>query len=232
VIAELAAALAFAAHPVVSLSVSPARVTLTSGGLQTLRITNSGAAPVVLNAATAGYTLDLHGRARVVQGRAARSWLAVRPRRLAIPAGGSASLVVSVARPHGARPGEHDALVLLTSVPRGAGGVAVRMRVGVVVAVHVPGAIVRRLEIRGLRPRRPGLLELALVNRGDITERLSAGLVLSRAGRPLARLRAAVREVLPRTAALVELRYPARLHGWIAAIVDVSGARRSFLLHL
>lgn len=231
-IAALATVLALAAHPVVSLSVSPARVTLRSGGVQTLRIANAGAAPVVLDAATAGYALDLRGRARVVQSRSARSWLVLRPHRLAIQPGGSASLTVVAGRPAGARPGEHDALVLLTSVPRGGGGVAVRMRVGVVVAVRVPGATVRRLEVRALRVRRPGVLELRLANRGDLTERVAVSVLLRRGGRLVARVRAAPRELLPRTAGLVEVRYPARLHGLITAVVDVARARRSFRLKL
>jgi hypothetical protein len=220
------------AHPVVSLSVSPARVTLMSGSVQILRIANAGAAAVVLDAATAGYALDLRGRARVVQGRSARSWLVLRPRRLAIQPGRSASLTVVAGRPPGARAGEHDALVLLTSVPRGGGGVAVRMRVGVVVAVRVPGAIVRRLDVAGLRMRRPGVLELRLANRGDLTVHVGVAVLLRRSGRVLAHLRAGPRELLPRTAGLVEVRYPARLHGLVTAVVDIARARRSFRLRL
>jgi hypothetical protein len=220
------------AHPVVSLSVSPARVTLASGSVQTLRIANAGAAPVVLDAATAGYALDLRGRARVVQGRFARSWLVLRPHRLAIQPGSSALLTVVAGRPAGARPGEHDALVLLTSVPRGGGGVAVRMRVGVVVAVRVPGAIVRRVDVMGLRVRRPGVLELRLANRGDLTERVGVAVLLRQGGRLVGRLRAAPRELLARTAGLVDVRYPARLHGLVTAVVDVARAHRSFRLRL
>ena len=234
-IVALLAAAALATHPTVSLSVSPARVTMSSGSVQTLRITNAGVAPVVLEATAAGYALDLRGRARVVQARVARSWLSLRPRRLEVAPGGSASLVVSAARVPGAHPGEHDALVLLTSAARAASGVSVRMRVGVVVAVSVPGAVVRRLQVRGLRVRGRGLLDLLLANRGDVTERLSftrLRVELTRGGRVLAWLRPVPRELLPRTSGLVEIRYPRSLRGAATAVVELGGLRRSFRVHL
>ena len=234
-IAALLAAVALATHPTVSLSVSPARVTMSSGSVQTLRITNAGAAPVILEATAAGYALDLRGRARVVQARVARSWLSLRPRRLELAPGGSASLVVSAARVPGARPGEHDTLVLLTSAARSVGGVSVRMRLGVVVAVRVPGAVVRRLEVRRLRVRGRGRLDLLVANRGDVTERLSSTrlrVALRRSGRLLARLRPVPRELLPRTSGLVELRYSRRLRGWATAVVELGGLRRSFRVQL
>ena len=46
-------------------------------------------------------------------------------------------------------PGDHDALVLLTTRPRRGPAVAVRMRIGVVVVVRAPGRVVRRLALRG-----------------------------------------------------------------------------------
>ncbi len=63
-------------------------------------------------------------------------------------------MTVSSRAPAGARPGDHPAVVLLTTQPRRASGVAIRMRVGVVVFVHVAGTIVRRLDVRSLRVRR------------------------------------------------------------------------------
>ena len=60
-------------------------------------------------------------------------WLTVRPSRIGLAPGASASITVAARVPRRAEPGDHDALVLLTTRPRDAGGVAVRMRVGVVV---------------------------------------------------------------------------------------------------
>jgi hypothetical protein len=68
------------------------------------------------------------------------------------------------------------------------------MRVGVIVVLHVRGRIVRRLEARSLSVRRGAagrLLELLLVNRGNVTERLGDDrlrLELVRKGRVFATL--------------------------------------------
>src|SRR5204863_3014737 len=135
---------------------------------------------VVVDVSRAGYALDLRGRPRVVRPvagrRAAIPWLTVRPSRLALPAGGSASLSVSSRLPRRADPGDRGALVLLTTRPVRSAAVAVRMRLGVVVVVRAPGAIVRRLDLLRLRiraPSRPRLLELWIANRGNVTEELS-----------------------------------------------------------
>jgi hypothetical protein len=218
---------ASAARPPVSLSVSPARVALSSGTLQTIRVSNVGARAALVAVSTAGFALDMRGRARIVRQRPGSSWLALRPRRLALPPGATASLAVTALQPPGARPGDHDALVLLTSAATGVAGVAVRMRIGVVVAVRVPGTVVRRLEVRSLRVRRPGLLELSVANRGNVTERLPSArlrISLRRGGRLLARLRPAARELLPRSRGLAELRYPGRLRGRVTAVVEVARA--------
>ena len=237
------------ARPPVSLVASPAHVTLAGKARQTIQVTNSGTEPVVVDVARAGFALDLRGRPRIVPrgrgSRAAASWLTVRPRRLMLRPGSIASLTVTSALPRHAEPGDHGALVLLTTRPRAGLGLAVRMRIGIVVVMRAPGAIVRRLELRGLRVRRFGrvrVLELSVANRGNVTEALNRGCVnvsLLRRGRLLTRLRPLARQLLPRTSGIAEIRYGGRLRGWVTALVELSAhdpcgqaLRRTFRIQL
>ena len=218
-----------------SLSVAPAHVSLAPGATQTIEVTNTGRAPVVVAASTAGYALDLRGRARIVQRAGAASWVTLRPGRLVLPARSTVPLTIAAHRPPGARPGDHDALVLLTSLPRAVGALSVRMRIGVVVAVRVPGRLVVELDAVALRRARAGLIELSLANRGDVVEQIvpaRVGLVLRRRGKVLARLGPVARKLLPRTRGLAELHYPRRIRGLVTAVVEIGSQRRTFRLRL
>ena len=55
------------------------------------------------------------------------TWLSVKPGRFVLPAGGRRSLTVTSRLPARIEPGDHDALVLLTTHPRRKAGVAVRL---------------------------------------------------------------------------------------------------------
>jgi hypothetical protein len=220
-----------AARPPVSLVASPAHVSLNGRATQSIQVANSGAEPLVVDVGRAGFALDLSGRTRVVPRRPAAdvaAWLTVRPGRLVIRPGGTASLTVSSSPPRRAEPGDHGALVLLTTRPRSGLGLAVRMRIGVVVVVRVPGRIVHRVDLIGLRVKRAGrtrLLELWLANRGNVTETLRRSCVrvsLRRNGRVLARLRTPARDLLPRTRGIAELRYRGPVRGWVAARAELS----------
>jgi len=225
----LAAAAGVAAPAVTSLSVSPPRVVLAGAGQMSLRVAASR--PVPVEAAPAGFALDLRGRPRIVPtaaGGAAR-WLTVRPRRfVAGPAG--TFVTVTMRPPAAARPGDHDALLLLTALPPARLRVDVRARIGVVVSVRVPGPVTRRLELRGVRVRRRGrlrVLELAVANRGDVTESLRRRrltVVLMRRGRVFARLLPVARELLPRSSGVVEVPYRGRVRGRVTARVVLAGA--------
>jgi hypothetical protein len=208
------------ARPPVSLVASPAHVSLAGSARQVVTVTSTGSAPVRIEVGRAGYGLDLRGRPRVLPPR--RSWLSVRPRRLTIAPGRSASLVVASSLPRRAEPGDHSELVLLTTRPLRTAALAVRMRLGLVVVVRVPGRIVRRLAILRveLRPRR---LELLVANRGNVTETITRRCVtvtVRRRGRVLARLHPPARRLLPRTRGLLELRFRrprrGRLHVGVA----------------
>jgi hypothetical protein len=93
------------------------------------------------------------------------------------------------------------------------------MRIGVVVVVRAPGRVVRRLALSGLRVRpAPGarILELGVSNRGNVTETLERGrlwISLQR-GAAHTRLRAAGRDLRPRTSGIVQVVYRGRLKGW------------------
>ena len=217
-------------RPPLGLAVTPARVALAGTGKASIRITNPGLGTVVVDVARAGFSLDLRGRPHVVARavpRAATPWLTVRPGRFVLPAGVTRWLTVTSRLPRRVEPGDHDALVLLTTRPRRSAGVAVRMRIGVVVVVRAPGRVVRSVAIRGLRARSAGrarTLELVLANRGNVTETIDAArvrLVLVRKG-VRAQVRAEPRELRPRTNGVVQLRYRGRLAGWVNARVRLA----------
>jgi hypothetical protein len=200
-----ASAGASGARPAVSLVASPAHLALAGTARQVVTVTSTGSRPVTVEVVKAGYGLDLRGRPRVLRRRS--SWIGVRPGRLTIVPGGRASLVVVSSLPPRAEPGDHSELVLLTTRPLRTAALSVRMRLGVVVVVRVPGRIVRRLDALRLRVR-PRRLELLVANRGNVTETIARRCVtvtVRRSGRVLARLHPAAQSLLPHTSGLLEL---------------------------
>ena len=217
-------------RPPLGLTVTPARVALAGTGKASVRLTNPGRGAVVVDVGRAGFSLDLRGRPRVVgraAPRAATAWLTVRPGHFVLPAGASKWLTVSSRLPRRVEPGDHDALVLLTTRPRRSAGVAIRMRIGVVVVVRAPGRVVRAVTIRALRVRRVGharTLELVLANRGNVTETIEPArvrLLLVRKG-ARASVRVDPRALRPRTNGVVQFRYRGRLAGWVTARVRLT----------
>ena len=220
---------------VAALSASPERVTLTGSAAAPLELTNHGAAPLIVEARPGGVVLDLRGRPRLVSGTVPARWLSVGPRLVSLAPGATARVAVVSSPPRRARPGDHHAVVLLTTRPVRGAAVAVRMRLGVRVVVRVPGRLVRRLEVRSVSVRRAGILDVSVTNLGNVTERLRVGLTLFRRGRRVSVLRAGAQELLPRTRALVALRHPRRLRGRVTALVELEGpvpVRRVFRLRL
>jgi hypothetical protein len=224
-------------RPLASLSASPTRIALSGSSRTSVTLTNFGASRSHVSVGRGSFTLDLRGRPSVGRPgpRSAQSWLAFRPSAFSIAPGGRAVLEVAARVPRGARPGDHHALVLLATRPSRVGGVGVRMRLGVRVAVRVPGNAVRRVAVRGLRVRRSGRsrkLEVTLANLGDLIETNVVTVVLSARGR-VERVHAERREVLPRTRAILTARYSGRLRGRVLARVEVDGAaRRRFRVRL
>jgi len=223
------------APPVVSLSATPSRVLVDARGTTRVGVTNAGRNAIRVTAAPDGLALDLRGRPTLRRATAAR-WLRVAPRELSLLPGRSSTLTVRSTAPSTAKPGDHHAVLLLTTRPLARGGVSVRMRVGVRVVIRVPGTIVRRVRIERLRVLRGRRLEVTLANAGNVTEELARGrlrLELRRAGRLLARLHAPRRELLPHARAVVSFDYPHGVRGAVTAVVLIrDGPQRSFRTRL
>src|SRR5262249_6068028 len=129
-------------RPVIALTASPTHVTLAGRERRVIRVANPGAPPIVVSASAAGFTPRPRGRPPVAGGRSARrvaSWLGVRPSRIALAPGTAAEVVLTARPSRTASPGDHPALVLLTTRAPPSAGVPVRMRVGVTVMLRVPG---------------------------------------------------------------------------------------------
>jgi hypothetical protein len=181
-------------------------------------VRNPGARRVVVEVARSGYALDLRGRPRIARKRAI--WFRARPSRLVLDPGRAASLRVDAAIPRHAEPGDHPSLLLLTTRPLQAKAVALRMRLGVVVVVRVPGRVVHRLQPLRLRAHGKRTLELLVANGGNVTESITGAclrLELRRGKRVLVVVRPLPRDVLPRTRGLVVFRYAVKLHGRVTA---------------
>lgn len=190
-----------AARPPVSLLAAPARVALAGAARQVVTLTSTGSRAVVVEMLRAGYGLDLRGRPRILARR--RSWITVRPRRVAIAPGGQARLVIVSAPPRRAQSGDHAELVLLIARPVRTQSLSVRMRLGLLVVVRVPGRIVRRLDAVHVRLQRR--LEVLVANRGNVTEMISARcfiVTVRRAGRMVARFHPRARRILPHASGL------------------------------
>ena len=217
-------------RPSLALVASPAHVTLLGARSAAIQLRNTGSSPAVVDVARAGFSLDVRGRPRIVPRGAsgAGAWLTVRPARIRLEPGATAWLSVAATLPRRAEPGDHDALVLLTTRPRVAAGVAVRMRVGVLVVVRAPGKIVRRIDLRDLRVRavrHARLLELLVANRGNVSESVDRELVtltLRRSGRVVAKLAPAQRRLRPHSRGILQFTYRGRLRGVVTAEAAIS----------
>ena len=214
-----------------ALSVTPVRLRLAGSAPRTIAITNAGDSPAIVTARPAGLAVDGRGMPALAgRPQPAASWIHARPSRVAVAPGARVVITVSSTAPRTASPGDHAALVLLTTQPRPGAGVAIRMRIGVVVFVRVPGRIVHRLAVSGLAVRR-GALTVAVANRGNVVERLRARIVLRGAGRTLVRLGPIERTLLPHTRARLAFGCRRHLHGAMTAIVDLGRLKRTLRLH-
>ena len=226
----------------IGLSASPLRVKLRGASTAAVVVRNPGRRALLVDVSRAGFARSLRGKARVRPARGSALWLRMRPKRIRIAPGAKGVLHVRAVPPPRAAPGDHPALVLLTTRPLGVRHVRVRLRVGVIVDLRIGGRIVRRLSARALTVRHSGtlrLLELRLVNRGNVTERLAGdGLRISllREGLKLVTLRPRSRELLPHTAGIAVFAYRGPLRGPVVARVElkppVEGSTRSFRIRL
>ncbi|MFL5963623.1 MAG: hypothetical protein ACJ757_12105 [Gaiellaceae bacterium] len=244
--AALSVALAgvFAAAPRTALTVSPAHVALDAGSRAAIRVEARTGSRLVLRASVAGLALGLRGKPRIAASHDAAPWLSVSPRTVDLGRAGATILIASRRQPS-ARPGDHTALVLLTATAGATKGMAVRLRVGVVVTVRVKGRRVHRVVATAARarrapPARGALIEVTLANRGNVIESIggaSLRITLLHRGRVIARLTVARRKVLPHTIAVVTVHYRGRSRGAVTVRVAVTRpserpAVRSFPLRL
>jgi hypothetical protein len=112
--------------------------------------------------------------------------------------------------------------VLLITRPVRTQALSVRMRLGLLVVVRVPGRIVRRLDVVRVRFRRR--LDVLVANRGNVTETIAARcftVTVRRARRVVARLHPHARTILPHASGL--LAFPLRrVHGRVRVGVALS----------
>lgn len=226
----------------IGLSASPLRLTLKGPSAAAITVRNPGRRTMLVDVSRAGFARSVRGKPRVRPAHGAAGWLRLRPKRVRIAPGAKATLHVRSAPPRRAAPGDHPALVLLSTRPLGVRHVRVRVRVGVIVDLRVRGRIVRRLDPRSLTVRHRGerrVLELRLLNRGNVTERLGGRrlrLALLRDGRAFTRLRPSRRELLPHSAGIAVFSYGGRVRGPVVARVElgppVRGRPRSFRIRL
>ena len=225
------------------LTAAPARLALAPGAHATVSVLNLGEATAVVEVARTAFGLDLRGRPRI--GGLAAPWFTVRPRRLVLRAGSRAVLAVAAVRRRGAAAGDHTSVLLLTTSIAGPPAVKVRMRIGVVVVVRVPGRVRRSLALE--RPlvvwrARMRVLRVTVENRGNVDEWIGRGrlvLRLLRGRQVVAVLRTGSRRLLAHTRGVVEVRVPSRLRGRVRALVTIApttrgapDARRTTVLRL
>jgi len=219
-----------AAPPHASLVASPAHIVLAPGDRRLVHVgATGGGQRVVVTATVAGFALDLRGRPKIARAGDAASWLVVAPRRLRLGRGGGVISIRSRSPAH-ATPGDHSALVLLTTSRTTARGVLVRMRIGLTVSVRIPGRLVHRLLIRRVRVRRQGVrrtLEISCANGGNVIEHVNGGVLritLMKHGRPVGRWKPARRDLLPHSTGLFSFGVPRRLRGAVIARVELQRA--------
>jgi len=211
-----------AAVAALALSVSPARLAVVAPAARTVELHNTGSARIVVDVAR----------------RRSAALLSIRPAHLVLP--GRTTRVVTVRVPaRGVGPGDHQLVLLFTARPPARAGLAVRVRLGVRVRIRVPGRLVRRVDVRGVRVARRGVL-VSLMNQGNVIEPLAGRLTVTllRRGRVLSRLRLrGTTDLLPQTRRVVRLPYAGRAHGVATAVVELRLAaghllRRRFRLRL
>lgn len=211
----------------IGISASPLRLTLAGASSAAVTVRNPGSRPLLVDVSGAGFTRSLRGRPLIRSAGRSPAWLRFHPRRLRLASHGTATLRVAAAPSRRAGPGDHPAVVLLTTRPLGVRHVRVQLRVGIVVVLHVRGRVVRRLDLRDLTVRRHGtrrLLELRLVNRGNVTEELGGPrlrLVLVQGNRTIATLRPRRRELLPHSTGIAEFVYRGRVRGSVVARAEL-----------
>ena len=215
----VAAALAGAtASPPVAVAVSPARLAFVAPASRRLQLHNLGAVAVVVDVP-----------------RARRALLTIRPAHVVLRSGARTTLTLRAKQTAGVGAGDHQLVLLFVARPLDTARIGVRMRLGIRLRVRVPGRLVRRLHVRGVRVARARgrrALLVSIVNRGNVVEQLGGrvAVTLLRHGRVVSRLRwRAARELPPAARTVIGLPYRGGARGVVTAVVHcgrVSGRYR------
>jgi hypothetical protein len=225
-VATVVGALVLATAPAHALlSVSPSHVELTPGTHRVISIDTYSPYGASITAHVAGLTLDPRGRPRLVRPGDAGPLLRLSASTLRA-ARGHAQLTITARPASSAAVGDHTAVVLFEATQRGTAGVLLRLRVGLIVSVRIPGKVVHRLALGArasvLRTRRT--IEVAVANHGNVTEHIDNSrltLVVVRGGRTVAVLRPSQRDFLPHSQGFVVFSYSQRLRGVCVARVGL-----------
>jgi P pilus assembly chaperone PapD len=221
---------ASAPQPPAAISVTPTQLVLDGRSAGTITVTNPGLRRMAVTTEVGNYVIASDGGVvvdpQLPPARSAKRWISVSPRTLRLAPGASVQVAVESRPARHARPGDHHALVMFTTVSV-TNQVAIRTRVGIPILVRVAGTLVRDLRVMSLRVDRTGdrhSLRLAVANRGNVNERLLRGQVtvlLRRGARTLAVLQPGTRTLLPGTAATLVMPYGGALRGRLTALVRV-----------
>lgn len=232
-----AAGSAGAGGPALAISASPFSLHLAGSGEGSIHVTNPGTHAVSVVVSTGDLAVSTAGAVSVdpkhKPQRSARSWLSVTPARIQLAPGASAEVTVVAHPPGGATPGDHYALVLLTSVPPNGVQVGVSTRIGVSVVDTVAGGKAPPPSIRAPKVLAHGkkrMLRLQIANRGDVLQRFARGQIaveVEQGTRTVARLVGPGRVLLPHSTGVIMLTYPARLHGRRYVLVVHAGKSRT-----
>ena len=199
-------------RPLVTLFFSPTPPSLSAHRSRRINVRNDGAEQVVVD---------------VLRRTVATRWLQISPERLLLGPGRGAVLTFRAKAGRDTEPGDHQVLVLLRTRPQHGSRVALRLRLGVRVSVRMPGRVIRRLALGGVRVHRRRALRLIfvpVVNRGNVTVQLRGHVTASlfRRGGRVARLHLAARPALaPNARTLLALRYAGRVRGRVIAVVRI-----------
>jgi P pilus assembly chaperone PapD len=237
-----AASTAGAAGPPLAISASPFSLKLQGAATGSIHVVNPGSKAVTVDVSTGDLAVAQTGKVTVDPKEkpplSARAWLTVAPGKLTLAPGAGADVTVNVHPPRDATPGDHYALVLLTTVPPNNVQIGVRTQIGVSVVDTIAGAVPKPVRIEAASVVTVGkkhALQLRVVNPSAFLEHLVRGAVtadIRRGARRVAHLVAAPRVLLPRSTAQIELPYPAKLRGRFSVTTEVKGARRTFMLSL
>jgi P pilus assembly chaperone PapD len=231
-ILALAAAPAIATAAPLSLAVSPTRLILAGTTQSTLNVVNTSSDPASVRVSVGTFSTNPTGgvivNPRTPPPRSAERWVTVSPSVLNLAPGESAQVAVVSRPPHVAAPGDHQALILLTTDAPSPGQVLIRARVGITLLSRVGGPLFRRLQAHRVTVHRSGplrVIRLGITNKGNVAERFGRGqmkVTLTRGGRTLGTVVAQVRTMLPGTSQIIAFPYRGKVTGNVRAVVTVT----------